>query len=197
MCGCLRSASFSEHNTWGAIFLSKMIKSWVFDLIHPPYPSIYALKCHQWSTITPPIASSSGPYELSKSSGSATTFPCSIRWCDARLSVIQRRATINTLALWLASKSYNSCYCIQGADNYVSNFPASHKLKKWAIFKATMTSSSGKQLSLTSSWTLPTMPTEPSNTVRPCRATLSPRKSAQQKRNRRKMGLMKKAYEYR
>ncbi|KAK9578879.1 hypothetical protein V6Z98_005599 [Aspergillus fumigatus] len=40
------------------------------------------------------------------------------------------------------------------------------------------------------------MSTEPSNTVRPSRATLSPRKSAQQKRNRRKMGLIKKAYEY-
>ncbi|PKX93566.1 uncharacterized protein P174DRAFT_353692, partial [Aspergillus novofumigatus IBT 16806] len=34
------------------------------------------------------------------------------------------------------------------------------------------------------------------NTARPCRATLSPRKSAQQKGKRRKIGLMKKAYEY-
>jgi hypothetical protein len=40
------------------------------------------------------------------------------------------------------------------------------------------------------------MSTQRSNSVRPRRPTLSPRKSAQQKRNRRKIGLMKKAYEY-
>jgi hypothetical protein len=40
------------------------------------------------------------------------------------------------------------------------------------------------------------MSTRSSNIQRKCRPTLLPRKSAQQKRNRRKLGLMKKASEY-